>query len=221
MTNWQLFHYPSPVSFFVWHGDANIAERLLSEWGWKIYRRGPANAEALAQFVAFVPEPGLDEEVENAVLSRWRGWNILVLYFSFGSLREIYINFPVPIIEFTVPAGTKLAQLGDVPDFRLDLMVGQRFYYVFVRDGVLWRDELEPELSEKQDGRLILQNNGKWAVEWSLNADNHSGHTSQDRILFSSNLGQNLEQLGLPLKQWQNQDLGIVSEALRLRGLRT
>lgn len=216
MTDWQLFHFPSPVSFFAWRGEATIAEQLLAEWGWVIDRREPVGSEALAQFLAFAPEPGNDQEMEHALLSRWRDWNLLALYWSFGSLREAYGDYPVPLIELTVPAGSGLIQLSDAPDFRLDLMVDQKHYYfAYARDGAIWLDEMQGELSEKTNGRLILQG-GDWAVEWQLGEGNYPGYGFQDRILFSSNLGHNLEQLGLPIQQWQARNPDIFYETLEL-----
>ncbi len=123
MTYWQLFHFPSPVSFCAWRGEAALAEQLLAEWGWVINRRETADSEALARFLAFAPEPGDDQYLEQGLLSHWDDWHLLVLYHSFGGLREIYGDYFVPIIEWTVPAGCDLTRLADAPDFRLDFIL--------------------------------------------------------------------------------------------------
>lgn len=217
MKNWRLFHFSSPVTVHAWHGDAAIAERLLSEWGWAIEQREPEDSEALTRFLAFAPEPGNDQDQEPALLSHWHDWHLLILYHRFGGLREVYRDYPVPIIEFTVPAGCHLAQLGDAPNFRLDLMLDQQhFYFSYVHDGAIWRDEMQAELNEKNDGQLILLGDEEWAVEWQLGECNYPGYGFQNYILLSSNLGQNLEQLGLPIQQWHNRSGDIVNEMLEI-----
>jgi hypothetical protein len=87
------------VSLLAWRGDVTIAEQLFSEWGWKITQREPADSKALARFLAYTPEPGNDQDREPGLFSHWHGWHILVLYHSFGGLREIYGDYSVPIIE--------------------------------------------------------------------------------------------------------------------------
>lgn len=210
----RTFNFPSPVSFHAWHGDAAIAHRLLSEWGWIIERREPANSEALAQFLTSAPEPGTTEDREQALLSRWHGWHVLVTYFSFGALREIYSNYPIPIIEFTLPAGSDLNQLGDAPDFYLDLMIDQCFYFAYVRNGVLWRDQMQDELNGDNKGHFVLRGNEGMSVEWLLDVTKFPGYGFQNSVVFSSSLGLNLRGLGLPLQHWQNRDQDIVNEVL-------
>ena len=215
MTYWQLFHFASPVSMLAWRGNAAIAEQLLSEWGWKITQREPVGADALAQFFAYTPEPGNDQEMEHALLSRWRDWNLLALYWSFGSLGEAYGDYPVPIIELTVPAGPNLAQLTDAPDFRLDFMVGHQFYFAFVRNGAIWRDEKMHDGPGAKTGRhLVLQGDEAVRIEYALNLSELPGYGSESRLTFTSHLGQCLQVLGLPIQQWQNQNPDVVNETL-------
>ncbi len=212
MTYWQLFHFPSPVSFLAWHGEADIAERLFAEWGWVIDRREPADGEALARFLAYAPEPGNDQEMEHVMLSRWHGWCVLVFYWSFGSLSEAYQDYPVPIIEWTVPAG--LVQLLDAPDFRLDLMLDQQhFCFVFVRNGTIWRDEkMHPEIEK----HLVLQGEEAVRVEYPLNLNEFPGYGPESHLTFTTHLGQCLQVLGLPIQRWQNRDPDIVNEAMEI-----
>lgn len=176
--------------------------------------RGPANSEALAQFLTSAPEPGTTEDREQALLSHWHGWHLLATYFSFGALREIYSNYPVPIIELTLPAGSDLNQLGDVPDFYLDLMINQCYYFAFVRDGALWREQMQEESSGKSNGHLVLRGDVEESVEWRLEVSEFPGYGFQNSVVFSSNLGLNLQGLGLPLQHWQNRDQDIVNEVL-------
>lgn len=158
----------------------------------------------------------MTEDREQALLSHWHGWHVLVTYFSFGALREIYSNYPVPIIEFTVPAGSELNQLGNAPEFYLDLMVDQRFYFAYVRDGVLWRDQMQDELSGGSEGHLVLVGDVVESVEWLLGVSKFPGYGFEDSVVFSSDLGLNLRRLGLPIQHWQNRDRDIVNEVLEI-----
>lgn len=183
-----------------------------------IEQRELGGSDALAQFLADTPEPGNDQELEQAALSRWGDWNLLALYFSHGSLREIYGDYPAPIVELTVPAGSDLAQMADAPDFRLDLMLDQQhFYFVFVRNGTIWRDEMHDELNGKTGRHLVMQGEEAVRVEYPLNLTESPGYGSESHLTFTSHLGQCLQTLGLPLNQWQNQNPDIVNETLKIR----
>ena len=153
------------------------------------------------------------------MLSRRGDWNLLALYWSFGSLREIYGDYPVPIIELTVPAGSDLAQLADAPDFRLDFMVRHQFYFVFVRNGTIWRDEKMHDRgpSDSKTGRhLVLQGEEAVRVDYPLNLNEFPGYGYESCLTFTSHLGQCLQSLGLPIQHWQNRSEGIVNEVLRI-----
>lgn len=181
-----------------------------------IEQREPADSEALAQFLAFAPEPGTAESEERFLLSDWNGWHLLADYGSFGALREIYTHYPVPIIQFTVPSGSDLTHLADVPDFRLDLMVGQHFYFVFVRNGTIWRDEMHDGPSGKAGRHLVLQGEEAVRVDYPLNLNEFPGYGSESHVTFTSHLGQCLQSLGLPIQHWQNQSEDIVNEVLKI-----
>lgn len=216
MSTNRTFHFPSPVSFYAWYGEAAIGYRLLSEWGWTVKEHKPANSEAIANFIAFAPEPGTTEEQEQAIVSHWNGWHILMTYFSFGSFREIYSDYPVPMVELTVPSGFEFVELGTRPDFYLDLMIDQHFYFAYVRDGILWREQMEVVPIEKNNGHFVLTGDTVSGVEWVLNTGQFFGYGFKDRIVFSADLASNLRTLGLPIQHWQKQSQDIVNEALTI-----
>jgi hypothetical protein len=65
-------------------------------------------------------------------------------------------------------------------------------------------------------GYLVLQGDEAVRIEYPLNLNEFPGYGSESCLTFTSHLGQCLQTLGLPIRQWLDRAPDIVNEAVEI-----